>query len=291
MPADNRKLELRSLLAGKSTEELEELLALDFAEDKKCVDAEYISTILEVIEEREQSKEERTNETERAWKEFQAYYTQADPQEELEAGRFEKPTHDHRRKTENSQKSQNRASVWRISVVAAVLTVLLCSTAFGWNIFQIIAEWTEETIGFLTGQIVHEIPKLEALSQLRDAVELITDVPVVPKRAPEGTVEYGNFSVAERNNRCSVGQGYIAGDRRFSIRIIVYTDIQDIPFNTYQKDTTIYEEYTVNDITHYIVGNNDNLSAMWTNGNLECHIQGDLTLTELRQMIDSIYEE
>lgn len=291
MPADNRKLELRSLLTGKSTEELEELLSLDFAEDKKCVDAEYIATILEVIEEREQSKEDRTNETERAWNEFQAYYTQAEPQEELEAGRFEKPTHYHRRKTENRQKSRNRASMWRISVVAAVLIVLLCGTAFGWNFFQAIVEWTEETLHFLTGQNSTELPKPEALVYLRASVAEWTDVPVIPHRAPEGTQEFGSLNVMERNNRYTIGQGYIVGDRRFSIRIIVYSDIQDVPFNTYQKDTTIYEEYTVNGITHYIVGNKDNLSAMWTNGNVEGHIQGNLTLTELRQMIDSIYEE
>ena len=73
MPADNKKLELRSLLAGKTTEELEELLALDFAEDNAKPDADYISTILEVIEERENNTEERNKETLAAWNEFQVY--------------------------------------------------------------------------------------------------------------------------------------------------------------------------------------------------------------------------
>ena len=44
-------------------------------------------------------------------------------------------------------------------------------------------------------------------------------------------------------------------------------------------------------ITHYIMGNTETLSAMWINGNVEGCLQGELTLEELRQMIDSIYEE
>ena len=261
MPADNRKLELRSLLAGKSTEELEELLALDFVEDKKCVDAEYISTILEVIEEREQSKEERTNETERAWNEFQVYYTQADPQEESEAGRFEEPTHDHRRKTENSQKSRNRASIWRSSAVAVALVVLLCGTAFGWNFFQAIAEWTEETFYFLTGQNSRLLPKQEALHLLRNAVSDFTDLQAVPCRAPEGTREDGNLRITQRNNRYTIGMGYTVDNRAFTIRITVYDSVPETYFHTYQKDATIQDEYTRNNIVHYIVGNNESLKC------------------------------
>ena len=97
MPADNKKLKLRSLLAGKTTEELEELLALDFAEDKAKPDAEYISIILEVIEERENNTEERNKETLAAWNEFQAYRKEAESHEALEAGKSEKPTPAHRR--------------------------------------------------------------------------------------------------------------------------------------------------------------------------------------------------
>ena len=125
MPADNKKLKLRSLLAGKTTEELEELLALDFAEDKAKPDAEYISIILEVIEERENNTEERNKETLAAWNEFQAYRKEAESHEALEAGKSEEPTPDHRRIIEYRQNSRKRGSAWRMGIVAAVLAVLL----------------------------------------------------------------------------------------------------------------------------------------------------------------------
>ena len=53
MPVDDKKIRLRSVLAGKSTEELEELLALSFSmEDGAETDEAYITTIMEVIREK-----------------------------------------------------------------------------------------------------------------------------------------------------------------------------------------------------------------------------------------------
>lgn len=291
MPADNKKLELRSLLAGKTTEELEELLALDFVEDKQLPDAEYISTILEVIEERENGNDESKKETITAWNEFQDYRKEAQSHEVLEAGISEKPTHDHRRKIEYRQKFRKRDSAMRVIAATVAAIVLLCGTAFGWNLFQAIADWTEETFYFLTSQTSKELPSPRALEQLKDAVALVTDAPCVPHRAPTGTREVGTMNIVERNDRCTIGMGYLVDDRMFSIRITVFESIPEDYISTYQKNATIQEEYTVENITHYIVCNNSTVSVMWTNGCVEGHIQGDLTIEELRQMIDSIYEE
>ena len=291
MSADIKKQELRSLLASKSTEELEKLLIMDFAEDQGVLGDEYISTILEVIEEREKSEEYRKRETQNAWNEFRTYCIQAEAQEKLEADNDEKLNLDHQHKTEYCQKSRKRTSVWRIGVIAAAMVVLLCGTAFGWNLFQVIADWTEDVLYFLTGHERTEDWNTDVFILLNNYVERYTDVPVVPRWAPEGTQELEALSINERNNRCAVGQGYIIGERMFSIRIIVYPTMHDSQLNIYQKDATVCEEYVVNGITHYIVGNNDNLSAMWINGSVEGHIQGDLTLEELRLMIDSIYQE
>lgn len=290
MSADNKKQDLRLLLSGKSTEELEELLTLDFAEDKKVVDAEYISTILEVIEERENTEE--NEETQDAWKEFQAYCMQRESQQEAEADITEKLTHsDHQRKTEYCQKSRKRTSAWRVGVIAAVMTILLCGTAFGWNLFQVIAEWTEEVFFFITGQEHTEKEKSNIFVVLHNNVALRTDVPCVPKWAPSGTEEFGTLSVVSRDDRCMIGMGYITDERAFTIQITVYMTVHDSQPYTYQKDASICEEYIVNGITHYIVENNEHLSAMWVNESVEGYIQGNLTVEELRQMIDSIYEE
>ena len=291
MPADMKKQDLRSLLSGKSTGELEKLLALNPAEDNEAVDAAYIATILEVIDERERNEKEKSKRTLDAWKQFGEYRTEMKSQEEAEADRIEDPNRDHQLKTEHCQKSRKHTPVWRVGLIAAVIVVLLCGTAFGWNLFRAIADWTEDVFIFLTGQERTEDQNLDAYDILRNNVALRTDVLCVPHWAPEGTQESGTLSVTSRDDRCSIGMGYIADNRVFSVRLIVYTATLDSQLNTYQKDATICEEYVTNGIPHYIVGNNENLSAMWINEMVEGHIQGNLTVEELKLMIDSIYEE
>ena len=291
MPADMKKQDLRSLLSGKSTGELEKLLALNPAEDNEAVDAAYIATILEVIDERERNEKEKSKRTLDAWKEFGEYRTEMKSQEEAEADRIEDPNRDHQLKTEHCQKSRKHTPVWRVGLIAAVIVVLLCGTAFGWNLFRAIADWTEDVFIFLTGQERTEDQNSDVYVVLHNNVAQRTDVPCVPHWAPEGTQEAGTLSINEQQDRYIVGMGYNVQDRMFSIRVILYKATLESQLNTYQKDATICEEYIVDGITHYIVGNNKNLSAMWVNGSVEGYIQGDLTVEELKLMIDSIYEE
>ena len=136
MSAENKKQQLRSMLAGKSTAELEELLALEATDlDDAEPNADFISTILEVISERENTQEQDAAMTEKAWEEFQEYYSLR-KQEEKQMDSHEEAPHNHRCKTEKRQRSPKRSRAFRYIVVAAVLTVLLGSTALGWNFFR-----------------------------------------------------------------------------------------------------------------------------------------------------------
>ena len=81
MSAENKKQQLRSMLAGKSTAELEELLALEAADlDAAEPNADFIATVLEVMAERESAQDEEL--TEQAWKDFQEYYSLRNQEEE-----------------------------------------------------------------------------------------------------------------------------------------------------------------------------------------------------------------
>ena len=291
MSAENKKQQLRSMLAGKSTAELEELLALEATDlDDAEPNADFISTILEVISERESTQEQDSEMTEKAWEEFQEYYSLR-KQEETEPDKDEEVPHDHRRKTEHRQLSSKISRVIRIGVVAAVLIVLLCGTAMGWNVFQAVAEWTEETFYFLTGQERPARATEDAFRQQRLSVKKKTDIAAVPVWAPEGTERIGLPTENGRADRFIVFAVYTVENRQFTIRITIHDTPPETYIGTYQKDTTLEEEYSVGDICHYIVGNNKTLSAMWVNGCVEGYIQGELTLEEMRQMIDSIYKE
>ena len=289
MSAENKKQQLRSMLAGKSTAELEELLALEAANlDAAEPNADFIATVLEVIAERESEQDQEM--TEQAWVNFQEYYTLR-KQEETETDNDEEAPHDHRRKTEHRQRSPKLIRVIRIGVVAAVLVVLLCGTAFGWNFFRAVADWTEETFYFLTGQGWQVPEEEDAYRRQRLSVEKKTDIPSVPKWFPDGTAVNGWPKETGRTDRFVVRAAYTVETREFSVQIIIHDTPPETYDVTYQKDTTIEEEYIAGGISHYIVGNNATISTMWVNGCVEGHIQGELTMEEVRQMIDSIYEE
>ena len=293
MPVDEKKDSLRSVLEKKSTEELEELLALDFSEQEDDEpDVEYMMTILEVIQEREGNTEEKQAETDAAWREFQDYLKEYRKMQS-ETGTSEEPSHDHLCKAEQRQAPRKRPLILRYCAVAAAAIVLLCGTAsaFQWDIFQALAAWTQETFSFLTGKENKEVPAHEAFEYLAVAVAQRTDIPAVPKWAPEGTVQAGNLSVAERSNKVKIQATFMAGESEFTICITVYSTVSESHTATYQKDDETVQILETGGVTHYIMDNNGNISVMWSNGCVEGYIQGDLSLDNLQRMIDSIYEE
>ena len=289
MSAENKQQQLRSMLAGKSTAELEELLALEAANlDAAEPNADFIATVLEVIAERDSAQDEEM--TERAWKDFQEYYSLR-KQEETEPDKKEEAPRDHHCKTEHRQRSPKLIRVIRIGIVAAVLVVLLCGTAFGWNFFQAVADWTEETFHFLTGQERQAPEDNDVFRHQRLSVEKKTEVSAVPSWSPVGTEANGVPKETIRTDRFVVRAAYTVGTREFSVQIIIHDTPPKVYTITYQKNSEIEEEYLAGGIPHYIMGNNKTLSVMWVNGCVEGHIQGELTVEELQQMIDSIYEE
>ena len=299
MPVDDKKIRLRSVLAGKSTEELEELLAMSFSmEDGAETDEAYITTIMEVIREREEKEadqEKRQAEVDAAWREFQEYRAERD-REKAEAdgladasGKFPgEPS----RPQEKVHTAKKPGRVLRSCAAAAAVIVLLCGTAyaFGWNIFQALADWTAETFQFLTGA-EPEMADYGVFDRLYKNVSTETDIPVVPRWAPEGTKEVEQPRTSIRSDKTRIVGEYLIEDREFTIRITIYNEIPESYDTIYQKNDGSAHPYEAGGITHYIVENVDNVSAMWTNNVVEGYIQGNISIAELEQMIDSIYEE
>ena len=299
MPVDDKKIRLRSVLAGKSTEELEELLALSFSmEDGAETDEAYITTIMEVIREREEKEadqEKRQAEVDAAWREFQEYRAERD-REKAEAdgmadasGKFPgEPS----RPQEKVHTAKKPGRVLRSCAAAAAVIVLLCGTAyaFGWNIFQALADWTAETFQFLTGT-EPQMSDHGVFENLYQSVAMETDVPTVPRWAPEGTEEVEQPRTSVRSDKTRIVGKYLIEDREFTVRITIYNEIPEDYDTIYQKNNGSAYPYEAGGITHYIVENVDNVSAMWTNNVVEGYIQGNISIAELEQIINSIYEE
>lgn len=280
-----------------STEELNNLLAQDFAAmDEEGPDVDYIMAIMEVINKREQAAEHQTD-VDAAWKEFQEQY-------QGQAAAFDRSNNceadsSHRNQTSSTSSSSKKSHTLRILLIAAVMIALLCGTASGFGrVFQAVVNWTAETFGFEApyGEKASTEPVIQADPYiiLRSAVAEYTSLPVIPYWAPEGTVMANDATVQATVRKGSVKlTGIYETDKgRFIIRIQVHDDTPQKYTGTYQWDATqTIFSYNVGGINHDIVSNSETAATAWTNENVECMIQGDLSVEDLETMIDSIYEE
>lgn len=183
----------------------------------------------------------------------------------------------------------------RIVGIAAALAIVLFAAgslipqANGSNLWSAFIEWTKETFGYMkTGEEKHgEIPE-----QLQELAALIQDhgVPannLLPTYIPEG-YEAVNTRCDERENATVFSCMLQKGTDSIMLQYRLLEDID--AFTEYQKNDETPKEYVVMDLRHYIVGNIDNYTATWSNGNMECAIYNAPSHDELIKMINSIYE-
>ena len=280
-----------------STEELNNLLAQDFAAmDEEGPDVDYIMAIMEVINKREQAAEHQSD-VDAAWKEFQEQY-------QGQAAAFNRSNYcetdsSHRDQSSSTPPSPKKSHTLRLLLIAVIMIALLGGTASGFGrVFQAVVNWTAETFGFEAPY--GEKASADAFAQedpyadLRSAVATYTILPVIPKWAPEGTTRATEAGVqtTERRGSVIISGFYQIEARQFIVRIRVYNELSTDYTGSYQWDAkqTVLS-YNVGGLNHDIICNNQKNSVAWTNENVECMIQGDLSVEELETMIDSIYEE
>lgn len=280
-----------------STEELEKLLRQDIEADSEEVpDIAYISAILEVIHERKALEAEQESvDVEAAWQNFQQFYREDPLSLQNDSPRPEPSPHP--RRSEQKAKSKKQGGWRRLLPIAAIVAVLVCgsmaASAFGFDLFELFAGWNSEHFQFVSPWRTEEADEQGAedpFRQLRSAVERLSDTPVVPRWAPSGTEAVIDIVQEAMSDGTRISVAYQCDNGRFNFVIYFY----DIPLEEaaiYQKNDDTVTEYSVNNIDHYIMNNNGRYGVSWTNGNAECSIQGDLTLNDLKKMVDSIYEE
>ena len=256
-----------------ATEELEEILRLD-AEmpDGQESDTDKILYIMEVLVERKRNNSHTGKTALEAYESFKQNYMS---------------------ETDNNIvpiKSKNKCSRWvrGLTAAAAVLAILLIGSvsakAFGFDIWETIVQWTQETFHF--GDWGSSDPNNNrSYSSLQEALEQ-GNVPdwLVPTYIPEGFV-LKDIKVEQTPMKKMYKAEYIRGETLLRITIQDYFDKS--PVYVEQSDGLV-EEYEVSETIYYIFTDVDMVKAKWINGSYECSISGDLTIEELKMMIDSI---
>lgn len=300
-----------------STEALKEILRLDFQMSEETEsDIDAILYISEVIAKREKDSPD----VEAAWERFNTKYRpfvmdgrslydfgdegntpETTPNAPAaESGRRTFPAAPQRRRQRGPR------HLVRTAIAAAILAAFLAVTsatayAMGYDLWGTIAQWTRETFSFISspvGENAAEAGTVERLSDkeyvsLQDALTAygITES-LMPSWIPEG------FSADVITVDDSLSPALTFFTAKYSrdtqsiiISINMHQTADDTKYATWQKDDIGVISLELEGCTFYMMENNSQQSAVWVNGVFECGIIGDISQSELTDMIKSIYYE
>ena len=291
-----------------STEQLMELLRADYeSKENGCDDV--VFHILEVMEEREkQASSSQLPDQEEAWDEFQQYYnipegdgmslypSQTECKEQ--AASPETPAHE-----PGKAKVHTRRWLKPVLAVAAVVAVLftgmVAAQAAGFDVFGAIARWTNETFRFVMTSEENSgdsniIANTDTASEgpystlVAAFEENGFPVELVPKWYPaKYKISESSFTSSEL---CDLINTKFSNkdDQFYSIVITRYHSSEALNFYTFEKDNAGVEAYSNKGYTFYILSNLNSVTATWSDGCLVETISGNLSIDELKLMIDSI---
>lgn len=277
-----------------TVEQLEELLcaSVDFLSEDE--DEEYIDAIIDMIVKREhENPTGRLPNVDEAWRRFQESFNTA----EGEGLSLYPDVEEERPPVQPVETKQAKPKLrWsRLATVAAILlifSVVVAPPALGYrDIFEMVGHWNESIFSFFAAgrePETTEAPEEVSYDSLEEALEAngVTTpvVPIMPdsyslilievQQFPEmGKIDYTAFY---KNESKAISMHIIQREREMS--------------RQFETDESLLEEYEVNGIVHYIFRNNDRLLAAWYVDMLECSLQVELSIDELKTLIDSIYE-
>ena len=188
------------------------------------------------------------------------------------------------------------------ALVALLLLLTVATAAAGYDIWRMLAEWTAEQITLAPGQIEYIDPDdlhiPEEPGEYTDLQEALTayglNRSVVPKWLPEGFVQiHLDIEAAAKGSLIIFYALYQWEKNPLVIQVNIYLEDEERvydSFGNFQKDEGDPIPYEAGGITHLLTTNAGRPVALWANGPAECFIGGNITMEELKQMIDSIYE-
>lgn len=278
---NNRGTRDFSMYDGMATAALEEILRLDAeAPEGEESDLELILYVMGVLADRRKKSGNFTGKTaEQAYESFiQNYLPEV---EELENSQ---PRRGGRKHAPNLWLKRMAAAA---AVVVLVLFGSITAKALGFDVWKIVAIWAQETF-HLGAEGQTDGPegddKLEYESLL-DVIPTENGAPrVVPTWIPE-RFELSDVIVYETPNKKKYVAVYINGSAK--VRITIQSYLENDPEKMEQNEGLV-EIYTIAGIDYYLCSNLEQSRAAWINNTYECYISGELTIEELKMMIDSI---
>lgn len=284
MPQNNdRKERDFSQYDALSTEELSEILRLDSeAPEGNGLDIDTLLYITGVLAERKETT--NTGKTaQEAWSSFQQNYLESEDA---------CPAVTEEKKPAKTGKPWIRRMIAAILVVVILVAVPLSVKALNWeDIRNTVVQWAKETFSFIRGDRRNVDGPGTGDSRehdsLQEALKLTgQEFNLIPTWIPEGYV-LEKIDIDKTPFQKDYIALYVKDEQFYNICVRVYieSDPQRIEANENVIDTIVTA-----DNEYHILSNNGLNKVVWSQDSYECSISGDLTIDELKQMINSIPE-
>lgn len=281
-----------------STEALEELLCLDSQfpnEDDSDIDA--ILHITEVIQKRADPAAKYSVDVEQAWDVFREKYlpyaqsgqSLYEDDEAMEA--VAAPVNC----SASNGRGQHRRRKWasHFLAAAAIFAALLCmmtatAYALGYDLWGVVASWTEETFSFVSqpesSSADREYADLQAALDAYGITEKF-----VPTWIPDGffIADVAVEAIHNSENRFFTCR-YESGKASIVITITMYNGVEPDQCRRWQKDGRDVSILKRGQTDVYIMTNLNRPMAVWVDGLFECCISGSVSVEELERIVESI---
>ena len=263
-------------------EQLRQILREDASKTEgEDTDLELMLHIMEVLARRRRETSEEIS-PEESLEQFKKKYTYSDNSLISE----ERPA---KKKTVGFSRWQK----W-VATIAAVLVLIFGSAitaqAFGFDLFEIIAKWTKETFHFGYVSDVGETnePAKDDETPYRGLAVALEqngiDKSIVPTWIPSGYKEV-EVKIQETPAQRVFMAWYENGEKRIRIRIADY--LNSNPVQVEQSDDLL-EVINQDGNEYYLFQNHEQLRVVWIIENYECYIIGELSESEMKEIIGSI---
>lgn len=265
-----------------STEELQQLLREDASKPVgEESNTDVLFYVMEVLAKRRKERNEGKS-PEEALESFKKHY---DTENDISSDSESAPVVPKRRSIGRWMKGLIAAAAMLAFIVGGSIT----AHAMGFDLWEIIAKWTQETFHFsYAGEENTDAPEKDDATPFAGLQALLdlhnVDAALVPSWIPDGYVEV-DVSVEETPKQRRFVAKYQFGEDTIRIRIVDY--LSSAPTEIEQSDSLL-ETYSNNGTVFYFFDNGNQLQAVWLSGSFECYISGPLDLSEIKEMIDSI---
>ena len=278
--SEMEKHEELSRFDSMTTEELQEILRKHAHGELEIEpDTQELYKIMEVLSVRRQQNNPQAFKTdEEAYAEFCQYYMPKEKDAQIPKG----------------IKFPNRyykavAAVLALVLILAVGTSITAE-ALHIDIWNRFASWTNEIFqfGYVSQGTSATDPQQQYNAELKSLQDALNDNQITEKLAPtwmpEGFISKDLQIISTPRVR-NVSAVYENNESELIIKICQTIGVQAAQI---EKNDDLLEVYVVDGVEYYIFSNTETLQAAWAFGEFECIIIAQITLEEMKAMIDSI---